>query len=288
MRRTGPGAGVSSTIVRKNKLPIEDRSGRNRNRRILEVALGIAVPAFLIGLWEVAAQAGWINRLFFPAPSASIIRGVEMIQEGRLLSDISISVYRVIVGYFIGGAIGYIAGVTMGLSRLVRKALEPMLSAIYTVPKIAILPIFLTIFGFNDAPILAIVAVTVFFYVWIYTMEAVVSIPDGYLDAAKSFGVNQWKMFRHVVLPASLPAVAVGLRIAVGVALLMVIAAEFIVGGSGVGYLIFNARSLFRLEDAYAGIVTAALIGVILQGIVSWVGHRVTPWIARESGSSRS
>lgn len=279
---TTPNSAV--VVTRRNRLPVEGRGRRMRRRRMLEVALGIAVPVLLIGLWELSAQLGWINRQFFPAPSASVSRGWEMILEGSLVEDIGATLYRVIVGYLIGATVGFAAGVAMGMSRLIRKALEPTLSALYTVPKLAVLPIFLTIFGFSDAPILAIVSVTVFFYVWIYTMEAVVSIPGGYLDAAKSFGVGQWTMFRHVVFPASLPAVAVGLRIGVGVALLIVVASEFIIGGSGVGYLIFNARSLFRLEEAYAGIVTAALIGVVLQGLVSWIGHRVTPWVVdRES-----
>nr|WP_281363976.1 ABC transporter permease [Microbacterium immunditiarum] len=204
-----------------------------------------------------------------------------MVLEGRLTSDIADTSYRVLLGFFIGSTIGFVGGVAMGMSRIIRKALEPMLSAIYTVPKLAILPIFLTIFGFSDAPIIAIVSVTVFFYVWIYTMEAVVAIPKGYIDAASSFRVRGWAMFRHVILPASLPSVMVALRIAVGVALLVTIASEFIVGGSGVGYLIFNARSLFRLEEAYAGIVTAALLGVVMQGLITVIGHRVTPWVVR-------
>ncbi|GEK81614.1 ABC transporter permease [Agrococcus baldri] len=275
---------TATTVTRRNRLPLETRPQRLRRRRRLEATLGIAVPVVLIGLWEVAARLGWINAQFFPAPSSSVIRGVEMIIEGRLLADIGITAYRVLVGYVLGTIIGFAAGVGMGMSPLLRKALEPMLSALYTVPKIAILPIFLTIFGFSDAPIIAIVTVTVFFYIWIYTMEAVVAIPNGYLDAAKSFGVKGWAMFRHVVFPASLPSVAVGLRVGVGVALLITISSEFIVGGSGVGYLIFNARALFRLEEAYAGIVTAALIGVILQGTITWLGHRVTPWVvSRES-----
>jgi len=271
--------GRASVITRKNRLPLESRPKRIRRRRATEIAVGIAVPLALIILWEVSAQLGWINRQFFPAPSATLRRGWEMIAEGRLLSDIGVTMYRVIVGYIVGSVIGWSAGIGMGMSRMLRRALEPMLSALYTVPKLAILPIFLTIFGFSDAPIIAIVSVTVFFYVWIYTMEAVVSIPNGYLDAATSFGVKGWTLFHHVILPASLPAVAVGLRIGVGVALLVTIASEFIVGGSGVGYLIFNARSLFRLEEAYAGIVTAALIGVLLQGLVTWLGHRATPWV---------
>lgn len=272
------------SLTRKNRLPLESRSARQKRRRNLEIALGIAVPAFLILLWEVAAGFGWINRQFFPAPSASVSRGWEMIVDGRLTTDIGTTMYRVLLGYGFGIVIGYIAGVSMGTSRWLRKALEPMLSAIYTVPKLAILPIFLTIFGFSDAPIIAIVSVTVFFYVWIYTMEAVVAIPKGYLDAAQSFRVTGLKKFRHVILPASLPSVVVGLRIAVGVALLVTIASEFIVGGSGVGFLIFNARALFRLEEAYAGIVTAALIGVLLQGLIALIGRRVTPWVLRHEG----
>lgn len=269
----------AAELVRENRVPIERRLQRSRARRGLEIGLGIAIPAALIGLWEVAAQLGWIEQQFFPAPSSTVARGFEMLESGRLQADIWTTTYRVLMGFAIGSSIGFLAGVLMGSSRLLRRALEPMLSALYTVPKLAVLPIFLTIFGFGDPPILAVVSVTVFFYVWIYTMEAVVAIPLGYLDAARSFNVGWWGMFRHVILPASLPSVAIGLRIAIGVALLIVVASEFIVGGRGIGYLIFNARSLFRLEEAYAGIIVAALIGVILQGTISWLGHRATPWV---------
>jgi sulfonate transport system permease protein len=266
-------------VIRRSDAPPEVAVARRRRRRGVEIGTAIAIPVVFVALWELAAQVGWINRLFFPAPSSTVARAVELIRDGAFVDATWVTTYRTLLGFAIGSVLGYLVGVLMGSSRFLRKALEPTLSALYTVPKLAILPVFLTVFGFGDPAIVALVVVTVFFYMWIYTMEAVVAIPDGYFEAARSFGVGGWKLFRHLIYPAILPSVVVGLRISIGVSVLMVIAAEFIVGGRGLGFLIFNARSLFRLEEAYAGIVMSALVGVVLQSLVTWLGRRATPWV---------
>lgn len=272
-------AAKSRLLVRQSDTSPKVASARRRRRRGIEIGAAIALPAVLIASWEVAAQVGWINELFFPAPSTTVIRAVDMIKDRTFIDATLVTTYRTLVGFAIGSIVGYLVGVLMGSSRFLRKVLEPTFSALYTVPKLAILPVFLTVFGFGDPAIVALVVVTVFFYMWIYTMEAVVAIPDGYFEAARSFGVGGWRRFQHLIYPAILPTVVVGLRISIGVSVLMVIASEFIVGGRGLGFLIFNARQLFRLEDAYAGIVMSALVGVVLQVIVTWVGRRLTPWV---------
>ena len=134
---------------------------------------------------------------------------------------------RILYGYLIGTASGIIVGFLTGAHRLLRAALEPLLSSLYTVPKLALLPIFLTVFGFGEKAIVMLIATTVFFFVWISTMAAVVGVADGYREAARSFGVSPWQMFRHVLWPASLPAIFVGMRIAAGVSVLMLIGVEF-------------------------------------------------------------
>lgn len=248
-------------------------TARRARRRI-----GWILPACLVVAWEVLTLVGFIDDRFFPSPSMIARGAAQMAADGDLLPDVLLTVTRIAAGFVIGGILGYATGLVTGVFLTARRIVEPTLSAIYTVPKIALLPVFLTIFGFGEAPKIALVSLTVFFYVWIYTMEAVVQIPRGYRDAARSFRVTRRQELRHVVMPATLPSVFTGLRVAIAVAVLVTISAEYIVGGSGLGYLIFNSRALFKIEDAFVGIVVVALLGYTLQLIVMRVGKRFTRW----------
>jgi sulfonate transport system permease protein len=240
--------------------------------------LGWILPVGLLALWQVLTLVGVIDSRYFPAPSTIVAAGWRMATEGHLIADVAVTLVRILVGFVIGGILGYAAGLATGTFLTARHVVEPMLSAIYTVPKLALLPVFLTIFGFGEAPKMALVSVTVFFYVWIYTMEAVVQIPRGYRDAARSFRVTRRQEFVHVIMPATLPSVFTGLRVAIAVAVLVTISSEFIIGNSGLGYVIFNSRALFRIEDSFVGIVVVAVLGYLLQFAVVRIGRRLTRW----------
>jgi sulfonate transport system permease protein len=256
-----------------------------RRRYVRETTLGIAVPILLLILWQVGADLNWLDRRNYPPPTDLIEQGWKLINEGTLGHDILVTLRRVLIGFAIGTTAGVLLGFAMATSRNIRAALEPTLSAFYVVPKLALLPVFLTIFGFGEAPKVVLVAVTVFFFVWIDTMESVSSIPDGYREAAEVFGCSPWQMFVHVLMPAFLPRLFIALRIAIGVAVLVIIAAEFVVSRDGLGYLIFNSRQLFINGWMYVGIVCVALMGVILAAIVGRIGLLVTPWEARSRRS---
>jgi len=252
-----------------------------RRRYVRETTLGIAVPIFLLVLWQVSADLGWLDRRNYPPPTELVAQGWKLINEGTLGHDIMITLQRVLIGFAIGTTTGVVLGFAMATSRNIRAAFEPTLNAFYVVPKLALLPVFLTIFGFGEAPKIVLVAVTVFFFVWIDTMESVSSIPDGYREAAEVFGCSPWQMFTHVLLPAFLPRLFIALRIAIGVAVLVIIAAEFVVSRDGLGYLIFNSRQLFINGWMYVGIVCVAIMGVTLAAIVGRIGLLLTPWEAR-------
>lgn len=240
--------------------------------------LGIILPVSLLMLWQLGSSSGFINPLFFPAPSKIAIVGIERISDGTLFIELFATLSRLSLGFFIGATLGYVVGVFMALNSLLRNLLEPLLSAIYTIPKIVLLPIFLLIFGFGNPPKIALIAITVFFYVWVNTLGAVSNIPVEYFAIARTITHRQLSVIRHIVLPASLPSVFTGLRIGIAVATLITISSEFIVGDSGLGYLIFNSRLLLKYEDAYVGIVVVGLLGYSLQNLVKFIGNRATPW----------
>lgn len=271
--------------------PIERRPGkadRNprgyvRRRRLLEISLAIAVPVVLIGLWEWGGFRDWYDTRFFPRPSTIWSEGVDLIRDGTLQEEVWITTKRVLLGFGLGAVVGFLAGVILGMSRLTRAALEPTLNALYTVPKLALLPAFLLLFGTrNDNAKIVLIAVTVFFFMWISTMSAISTVPEGYREALRSFGARRMQMFRHVLMPAALPQVFVALRLSAGVSVLTVVGIEFVTGGDGIGNLIWKSWQLFVPARTYVGIVTVALMGLVFSTVVQLVGRLLTPWAPNE------
>jgi sulfonate transport system permease protein len=205
---------------------------------------------------------------------------------GGMWGDVGKSMYRVAWGYFWGALFGLVLGVWMGMSRLTRAALEPLLAAMYTVPKLALIGVFLLILGFDEKPVIAVIGLTVFFFVWIQTMTAVMSVPSGYRDAAISFGATKWQLFRQVLLPGSLPQIFIGLRVAAGVTVLTVIGVEFVFapGNQGLGYRINTARQILDPGQMYVAIVIAALLGVLFTWLVRRSGRMLAPWAKEDEG----
>ncbi|MFG2495154.1 ABC transporter permease [Streptomyces caniferus] len=289
LRPPGHEDGPPDRLLVRRPGPGELRPRRtHRRRRALELSLAIAVPLLLVALWQLAADRAWIDARIYPAPSTVLADGWDRALAGDLWPDVWATLRRVLAGYAVGTVSGYLLGLLMGSLPLVRAALEPLLDALYVVPKLALLPVFLNMFGLGEGPQVALVAATVFFFVWISTMAAVLAIPSGHRDAGRVFGASRRQMFRHVLLPASLPAVLVGARIAAGVAVLVIVASEQIAATDGLGHLIFDSRALFQNDAMCVGIVCVAVLGVFFSELVRLAGRFLTPWAPRDRGRSRS
>lgn len=267
---------------RPGSAELRPRQARRR-RRGVELALAIGVPALLFALWQTASSLEWIDSRLYPSPSDVVGEFNRLRRTGTLWDATFISVKRTLVGFALGAVSGGLIGFVMGMSRLCRAALEPLLSALYTVPKLALLPVFLTVFGFGEKAIYVLIATTVFFFVWISTMAAVMAVPVGYREAADTFSATRLQMVRHVLLPGALPQIFVGLRIAAGVSVLMLVGVEFVVGSQGIGYMINQGRQLLLLGQAYVGIIIIALLGYVFSEVVRLIGRLVLPWAAEDN-----
>lgn len=283
-----PDGPAETVLVRRSGPRERDPVRAHRRRLALEISLAVAVPTALILLWQLAAYRHWIDPRVYPAPSTIAADGWQRAADGKLWPDVWATLQRVIAGYAVGTAAGYAIGLLMGAVRIVRAALEPLLDALYVVPKLALLPVFLNMFGLGEGPQIALVATTVFFFVWISTMAAVMGVAEGYREAGQVFGAGPWQMFRHVLLPASLPQVLVGMRVAAGVAVLVIVASEQIAADNGLGHLIFDSRALFQNDVMFVGIVCVAVLGVVFSELVRFVGRRLTPWAPRDRGRPQS
>lgn len=279
---------ISATIRRRPTAAERDPVGHARRRTAIEMSLAVIVPVALIVLWQFQ---GWVDRKFL-LPPTDIIRYFDDAfaskPGGHMWLDVRSSVRRILWGYFWGCFFGLLFGYVLGLSRTTRKANEPTLLAMYNVPKLALIGVFLFILGFNEKPLYVVIALTVFFFVYLQTDSAVRGVGESYREAGKSLGAGRWQMFRHVILPASLPQVFVGLRISAGVAALTMVGVEFAYSPNqkGLGYRIANARQTLEPQPMYVAIVMVSAIGVIFMWLVTLLGRALTRWSTRGGAQS--
>jgi sulfonate transport system permease protein len=265
-------------VVRRPAAEDLDPARFRRRRRRLERVLAWATPVLLLLAWQWASTAGALDDRFFPSPTTIWHAGVELFRDGQLMEDARASFRRVLWGFVLGCGLGILCGIPLGLSRLARAASEPLVYALWTVPKLALLPLLLLIFGLNEKPIIVLILINCFFLVLIPTMAAIRSVPHSYREAATSFRATRWDMLRHVIMPAALPQIFVSLRLAAGASILVMVGAEFVQGRTGLGHLIWNSWSLFLADRMYVGIVVVAVSGALFTLLIAAVGRKLTPW----------
>ena len=240
--------------------------------------LSIASPIGLLLIWELAARFGFVDTRFFPAPSSVLRLLVQMLRSGELLTNTLASLNRLFWGTLFGGVPALVLGVAMGLNRPVRALFDPLIAATYPVPKSAILPLALLVFGLGECSKIFMVAIGVFFPVVINATTGVLGINRIYLDVGRNFKASRWNMFWTIALPGALPVILAGFRLGIGIGLILIAIAEMVGARSGLGYLIWNAWETFSVEQMYVGLFTIAIIGFVLNLALYELERLIIPW----------
>lgn len=259
-------------LAHRNLLALSLR-GRDR-------ILSIASPVGLLVVWELAARADFIDTRFFPAPSAVLAVLVDMLRSGELVTHTLVSLKRLFWGTLIGGVPALVLGIAMGLNRAIRALIDPLIAATYPIPKSAILPLALLIFGLGEASKIFMVAVGVFFPVVINATTGVLEINKIYLDVGRNYRANRWNTFWTIALPGALPVILTGFKLGIGIGLVLIAIAEMIGAKSGLGYLIWSAWETFAVEQMYVGLFMIAIIGFALTLLLNELERVIIPWKA--------
>jgi ABC-type nitrate/sulfonate/bicarbonate transport system permease component len=238
-------------------------------------------PLFWLGAglaWELGSRSGLISRLFFPAPSTILITLVQSIASGTLLIDLGYTLFRLTLGLAAGGILGLALGLAMGWSGTVRAVAAPVVAAFHPMPKLALLPLALVIFGIGEQSKIVMIGLTSFFPMLINSLAGVQQIDALTLEVARHYHARGWTLFRRVIWPASLPLVLVGVRLALNGALLMTVAVELVLARQGLGASIWLAWQTLRTEHLYAALLVIALLGLASNAAIERITAHLTPW----------
>ena len=234
--------------------------------------------ALVIGLWQLAGSLALVNPLFLPPPSA-IARAIwQLAVSGALWHHLSVSVMRIGAGWILGTVAGVIVGFAIGLSSLARGVGITFISALFPIPKIALLPLLILWLGIGEQPKIATIALGVFFSTAISVYSGVDNVPRNLIRMAQSFNVPFYAIVRRVIWPGALPSILAGFRITASVALLLVVSAEMIGAEYGIGAFVLQAGNLMQTDQLLAGVVILSLFGLAVGKLINWMETRLLHW----------
>ena len=240
------------------------------------------IPLGILGatlaMWQLASRLEWISPLFFPAPT-DIFRF--MFTRGSLAylaGGTEATLGRVFAGLLFGMVPAAVLGMLIGWSERLRRVVDPFLAALHPIPKIALIPLLVVLFGLGEASKIIAVSIGAFFPMALTAAAGARRINPTLLELAQNYGATRWQTFAKIIVPATMPSVVVGVRLSFNVALLIAISAEISAARSGLGTILWFAWETFRIEQLYAGLIVVSVVGVGFNAVWSLLVARLLPW----------
>lgn len=269
-------AGIDRPSADQRAIEVRYRGGgfAPKNRRWV----GFLVFAVLIAVAEWGTRSGWISNLTLPRPSDVVKTIIQLYESGMLYKHLVPSLTRLAVGATLGASIGVSVGVVIGLSSYIRAGLIPVLAALFPIPKIALLPLFVIWFGIDEGSKYALIAFGTFTPTAVATYGAVDNVDRSLIRMGQSFGLSWFSIVRKIVLPGAMPGILSGLRISLAIAIILLVAAEMLGAQYGIGAYILEAGALYDLERLFAGVVILSLLGVLVSTVIGMIERRLLGW----------
>jgi len=240
--------------------------------------IGAVVFIALIAVAEIGTQTGWISALTLPKPSDVLDTFVQLYQSGLLWKHLTPSLTRLLVGALLGVSVGISVGVLIGLFSYIRSGLVPLVAAIFPIPKIALLPLFVIWFGIDEGSKYALIAFGTFTPTVVATYGAVDNVDRTLIRMGQSFGLSWWSIVRKIVLPGAMPGILSGLRISLAIAIILLVAAEMLGAEYGIGAYILEAGSLYDLERLFVGVAILSLLGIGVSAAIGAIERYLLRW----------
>jgi sulfonate transport system permease protein len=241
-------------------------------------ALPWLVPLVVLLLWQVTSSVGLLRDQIMPAPTAVAQAFWRVINSGELWRDVEISAWRAFTGFALGGGIGFVFGMLNGLSDLAEKLTDSILQMMRNIPHLALIPLVILWFGIGEEAKLFLVALGVFFPIYVNTLHGVRSVDRQLLEMTRAYGMSERAIFWRVVFPGALPSIFVGLRYGLGIMWLTLIVAETISASSGIGFMAMNAREFMMTDVVVVSILIYAALGKLADSIARLLERTCLSW----------
>ncbi|HLS87323.1 MAG TPA: ABC transporter permease [Burkholderiales bacterium] len=243
-----------------------------------ERALGAGVVVLALAGVELAVRTGHVNGALVPAPSAVAVRVADIVASGELFAPLGTTLYLLFTAFFLASAVAIVAGLLMGRFDALYNLLEPLVEVLRPLPKPALLPPLILFLGLGDAMKLTVIGLGVFFPVLINTVQGVRGVDPVLVDTGRTFRCGRLALLLRIVLPAALPMILAGMRVALALGLILVVIAEMLAGTGGLGYLIIDMQRTFRVQHMYGWIVILAVLGYVLNAVFLKLEQRAIHW----------
>ena len=263
----------------------QDLQTQELRERGLLFCVGIAIPTLILILWELTTRQGWIDELFLPNISGIVAEFFAIVRKGYagtpLIAHVLGSLRRVFTAFGIGTVVGLLLGLLMGYYKYIRAAFYVVTEVLRPIPPLAFITLFILWFGIGEVSKVLIILYAGALIVMLNTMEGVRMCPKEKILAARTLGANDLAIFLYVILPAALPSIFTGMRVALSVDFGILVAAELLAGDLGIGYIIQDASTFFNVEALFVGILMIAFFGVISDLLLRLLSARVVHWQGR-------
>lgn len=259
--------------------PVKPRLSRLLAHKSVRAILGLSI---FFGVWQALSGFGIVDGFLLPSPVAVAAALWDMAIEGSLWIHLSASLTRVIIGFLLACVAGMLLGLVCGWWQTASDYIRPVIEALRPIPPLAWIPITVLWFGLGDGASYFLVFLGAVFPAFVATYTAVRSLDRNQMNAALCLGATPRQLFWDVLIPASLPIVLPGLRIALGVGWMCVVTAELIAAQTGLGYMIQQSRMLFQINNVVAGMVTIGLVGFLMSALLERLERRVNAWAPSE------
>ncbi|OPX43286.1 putative aliphatic sulfonates transport permease protein SsuC [Ruminiclostridium hungatei] len=245
---------------------------------VFNLLTSVSFPLILLVTWQIVSVLNIFPPMLVPSLKSVAENLAEQLKTGLLFSDLSVSLVRVMKGYFFGGLLGLSFGVFMGISAFANRFFSGIFDGIRQIPGLAWLPLIILWFGIGDTSKVVLIAKGTFFPVLLNTIDGIRNTDKGYLEVARLYGIKKLELIRKVYFPSAVPFVFVGLRLGAGMAWMSVVGAEMLASSSGLGYRISNAQQLMRSNELIVDMIVVGVIGWLVDLILRKITKKVLRW----------
>ena len=266
------------SIQKEEDAPFKGARHRARRPLVSPSLLPWLLPVALLLLWQGGGAVGWISPTVLPNPTDVLAAAWKLTRSGELAQNIEVSALRAASGFIIGGGVGFALGLSNGLSRLSAELTDSTLQMVRNIPHLALVPLVILWFGIDEEAKLFLVALGVFFPIYINTLHGVRNVDPQLIEMGQSYGMSRRDLFSRIIFPGALPSIFVGIRYGLGVMWLTLIVAETIAANSGIGYMAMHAREFMRVDIVVFAILVYALFGKLADSTARLLERLCLSW----------